>query len=59
MDAGPARLRLAAEVGADGEERRDRVVDLDHRQARSSTGGRVEVRPTIAAEAGDARSILA
>ena len=32
MHARPARLLLAREVGADGEERRDRVVDLDDRQ---------------------------
>ena len=31
VDAGPARLAGADEVGPDREERGDRVVDLDHR----------------------------
>ena len=39
MDAGPARLLLADQMGADGEKRGHRVVDFDDSQTRRSTSG--------------------
>ena len=43
MNPGPARLRFADQMGADGQERRHRVVDFDHGQALRP----LHVRPSV------------